>query len=395
MINSSLASRKLVKPKLLIMILNSKKQTILTRIAALFFSITTALAIVPINVGVALPLHNEDGDGRRAIEYYRGLILAAEEMKQEGIEVNFYAWNVHKDADVNIILQDPNAKKCDFFFGPMYTKQVPALQSFAEKNGAKVIIPFSISNDPAGKYGNVFQVYMEPPFARQEATKRFSEYFSNSQVVVVGCNDAEVSNGDFTSALRTQLAVKNIPVTLTSLTTKDELFAKAFNTQKPNVVVLNSSSNASLKEAFKKLETLAQAHPDIKFSLFGYTDWLTYTEAYSPFYHKFDTFIPTHSFFNPNAPATKVIMEKYKQTFNCEMLSQYNPRFGLMGYDHGRFFFRGFSKMGKDYKGVYANNDALQSRIHFAQVGRNGGMQNVGFKFIHFKKDNSVSEVSF
>lgn len=369
---------------------NFKKKAILSTLALMFFCLT-AFAAMPLNVGIALPLHIDDGDGKRAIEYYRGLILAAEELKNEGVEVNFYAWNFQKDANINIILQDPNAKKCDIFFGPMYTKQVPALQAFAAKQNAKLIIPFSISGDPSSNYGNVFQIYQEPQFTRTEYIKKFAEKFAGHQIVVVGCNDVDTSKGDFTSELRGLLAGKGQACTLTNLTTKDELFVKAFNPAKQNIVVLNSSSNASLKEAFKKLDSIKKLNPNIQFSLFGYTEWLTYANDYAPFYHRFNVYIPTHSFFNPNDSNTKSFIEKYKNTFSCEMLSQYNPRFGVMGYDHGRFFFRGFSKMGKDYKGVYANNDALQSRIHFGKVGQNGGMQNIGFMFIRYNTNQTIT----
>ena len=360
----------------------------------LLVNLTCALALVPLNVGIALPLHNEDGDGKRAVEYYRGLIMAAEELEKEGVQVNFFAWNFHKDSDINIILQDPNARKCDLFFGPMYTKQIPALQEFAEKYGAKVIIPFSINENPSGKYKNVFQVYIEPALARKNEIKQFCEYFKNYQVVVVGCNDEQTNKGDFTADLKREMTTNKVAYTMTNLTTADNLFAKAFNATKPNIVVLNSASNTAVKDAFKKLDALMKTNPKVKVSLFGYTEWLMYTNAYAEFFHRFDTYIHTHSYYNPQGSATKIFTEKYRAKFGCEMLD-YNPRFGIMGYDHGRFFFRGFSKMGNDYKGIYPNNDALQSRIHFAQVGQNGGMQNIGFKFIHFNRDRGIYEVAF
>ena len=53
-----------------------------------------------IRVGVMLPLHNDDGDGRRMVEYYRGLLLAFNQMKAEGINTDVHAWNVAKDADI-------------------------------------------------------------------------------------------------------------------------------------------------------------------------------------------------------------------------------------------------------------------------------------------------------
>ena len=36
-----------------------------------------------LKVGVMLPLHKIDGDGRRMLEYYRGLLLGIEDLKKQ------------------------------------------------------------------------------------------------------------------------------------------------------------------------------------------------------------------------------------------------------------------------------------------------------------------------
>ena len=53
-----------------------------------------------ISVGVMLPLHNVDGDGRRMIEYYRGILMACDQLKSEGFHIDIHSWNVPVDADV-------------------------------------------------------------------------------------------------------------------------------------------------------------------------------------------------------------------------------------------------------------------------------------------------------
>ena len=65
-----------------------------------------------IRMGVMLPLHNVDGDGRRMVEYYRGLLLACDQMKREGISVDVYAWNVDINADIRMTLLDKGADAC-------------------------------------------------------------------------------------------------------------------------------------------------------------------------------------------------------------------------------------------------------------------------------------------
>ena len=39
-------------------------------------------AVNAIRVGVMLPLHNQDGDGKRMVEYYRGILLGASSVEE-------------------------------------------------------------------------------------------------------------------------------------------------------------------------------------------------------------------------------------------------------------------------------------------------------------------------
>ena len=63
-----------------------------------------------VRVGIMLPLHNVDGDGNRMVEFYRGLLLAVDDLKKEGISVDIHAWNVNIDADIRQTL----TKSTDF-----------------------------------------------------------------------------------------------------------------------------------------------------------------------------------------------------------------------------------------------------------------------------------------
>lgn len=97
-----------------------------------------------VKVGVLLPLHNVDGDGRRMLEYYRGMLMACEDLKKEGISIDINAYNLPIDGDVYQTLSMSGLSKCNVIFGPLYTKQVKPIAEFAKQNGAKLVIPFSI-----------------------------------------------------------------------------------------------------------------------------------------------------------------------------------------------------------------------------------------------------------
>ena len=197
-----------------------------------------------IHVGIMLPLHNQDGDGKRMIEFYRGVLLALNEMKSEGITTDVHAWNVPKDADIRTTLLDPNASKLDLIFGPLYSDQVKPLADFCRAHGTKLVIPFSITGNEVENNPNIFQVYQTEESLNSKAIASFLERFQKSHhPVFINCNDANSQVGNFTSLLRKQLNILKIKYDLTSLKSSAADFAKHFDKTRPNVVVLNSEKS--------------------------------------------------------------------------------------------------------------------------------------------------------
>ncbi|MCD8292081.1 MAG: LysM peptidoglycan-binding domain-containing protein [Prevotella sp.] len=354
-------------------------------------TVTSAKAI---KVGVVLPLHNIDGDGRRMVEYYRGLLLACEDLKKEGISVEVNAYNTPIDSNVDNILAQSNLQNCDAIFGPLYTKQVKSLTSYVKNSDTKIVIPFSISGNDILSNQNIFQVYQKPDIFYNEVIRHFVYRFSNYNIVVIDCNDKTSDKGVFTFNLRKQLDDRKIACNVTNLNSSPEIFAKAFSAIKPNMVILNTGRSPELNQVISRLDGLMDANPNISISLFGYTEWLMYEKYDKAKFFKYDTYIPTSSYYNPVSSKVKLLEDKYRKWFNSDMMD-YLPRFAITGYDHGMFFLRGLNKDGKNFSGKEADKSFLQTSMHFMKVGSGGGYQNTGFMFVHYNKDTSISIISF
>ena len=115
-----------------------------------------------IRIGVMLPLHDINSDGRRMVEYYRGVLMACDSLKKLGISVNVHAWNTPEDKEISSVLRDPNAKRCDFIIGPLYSKQMAQLSDFVSQHDIKLVIPFSINASELTTNRNIFQIYQAP-----------------------------------------------------------------------------------------------------------------------------------------------------------------------------------------------------------------------------------------
>lgn len=348
-----------------------------------------------IRMGIMLPLHNVNNDGKRMIEYYRGLLMACDSMKKEGISVDIHAWNLPENGDVNTILEDPAAAKCDIIFGPLYSKFVTPMSEFSVKHQSLLVIPFSIHAPELLTNRNIFQIYQNPDDLSESTARRCAQWFKDYHPIIIDCGDATSTKGAFTSAYRRQLEIMDVKYNLTSLKSSNVDFAKAFVKDKPNLVILNTARSQDLIAVFGRLNEIREDAPGIQISMFGYTEWMMYLQYQSANFHKFNVYIPAPFFTNLESPVAERIQSLYRQNFHQDMMLAL-PRFAMTGFDHGVFFLRGLHKYGMAFDGAAGRfgYQPVQTPLKFERLA-NGGLQNRAFMFVHYKTDNTIETVNY
>lgn len=348
-----------------------------------------------IRLGVMLPLHNINGDGRRMTEYYRGVLMACDSLKKQGLSIDVHAWNTAEDGNINSILSDPAAAKCDLIIGPLYSKQMDALSAFITKHDIRLLIPFSINAPQLTTNRNIFQVYQSQNEQNEAIFAHFIERFKDYHTVVIDCNDSTSKKGPFTFGLRRQMEQRAMDVVVTNLKSSESNFSKAFSKTKPNVVILNTGRSQELGVAFSKINGLKTNNPEFDITMFGYTDWLLYTRTYLENFYKYNTYIPSVFYYNPLSPSTQRFERKYRQNFRGDMQNSL-PRFAITGFDHAYFFLKGLHKYGKAFNGAEGmfGFPPLQTPLKFERYG-NGGLRNRTMMFVHYRPDHTTETIKF
>ena len=349
-----------------------------------------------VKIGIMLPLHNVDGDGKRMVEYYRGFLMACETLKQRGISTDIHAWNVPIDADIRTTLLQEGASRCDIIFGPLYTKQVAPLAAFCKTYGIKMVIPFSINGDDVERNKEIFQVYQSPDDLNDAAIKAFLNRFPNVHPIFVDCNDSTSRKGAFTFGLRKELERRKITYSITNVNTEVDQFAKAFVPSRQNVIVLNSGRSPQLTTVLNKLDAFNAKYPGAVISLFGYTEWLMYAKYNLDRFYKYDTYIPSTFYYNAHATRTVELERAYNNWFHQPMMASAMPRFALMGYDHAMFFVQGIKKYGKNFTGERSqvSYQPVQTPLHFTKTSK-GGYKNTNFQLIHYTFNHQIESVNY
>lgn len=348
-----------------------------------------------IRVGIMLPLHKQNGDGRRMVEYYRGVLMACDSLKANGISTDIRAWNVAEDTDIRQILRDPQAATCDLIIGPLYDKHIKALSDFAKTRNIRVLIPFSTKSTEVYDNGNLFQVYQNGNAQNEAFVFRFYQRFKDCHPVIIDCNDTTSTKSGFTGSLRRKLEQEGVVYSITNLRSSEAMFQKCFSATKRNVVILNTSRSSELSVAFAKLNGMMLNNPNLQISMFGYPEWLQYVRSHLENFYKFDTYVPSTYYLNPLSPRSERIRQKYRWNFHQDM-QNYPQRFAVTGFDHAFFFIKGMHLYGSRFTGAsgMVGYSPIQTPLHFERIG-NGGMLNRSLLFVHYQKNHRIETITF
>lgn len=351
-------------------------------LSALMMPLHAAAQVImqnPINVGIMLPLHNINGDGRRMLEYYRGFLMAVEKLKNDGININLHTWNVPEDADIRTTLLQDGANTCNIIFGPLYTKQVKQLGDFCRAYNIKMVIPFSINGNEVDYNPMIYQIYQSKEAFQSATIQQITDHFNNCHPVFIDCNDTTSNKGAFTYGLRKALEQRGIQYNITNLNSPDDVFVKSFSLSQPNLVILNTARSPELTATMNKLDRLQQTNRNVQITLFGYTEWLMYAHLNKERFARYNAFVPTHFYYNEAFAATKEFEQKYRWRFHQDLMIA-QPRFAITGYDHAMFFLSG-------------NSQWIQTPLKFIKQP-NGGYRNNTLMLIHYKTDGGIEAIT-
>lgn len=348
-----------------------------------------------LRVGVMLPLHDVNGDGRRMTEYYRGILMACDDLKRSGYSIDVRAWNVPVDADIRKTLIEQGANDRDIIFGPLYTNQVAPLADFCKAYDTKLVIPFSISGDDVERNNHIYQVYQSPEVLNDKAINVFLERFTNVHPVFIDCNDTTSRKGNFTFGLRKKLEARGIKYSITNVKSNVAVLAKAFDRTKQNVVILNTGRSPQLNEVLAKLDALTSTYPGLVISLYGYNEWLMYAPYDLDKFFKYDTYVPSNYYVNESSAKTIDLQREYKRYFGKDMMYAL-PRFALTGYDQAMFFLEGLKQKGQSFDGLRGQSSyqPVQTPLKFVKT-KKGGFRNDNFQLIHYTYNRNIESIAY
>lgn len=354
-----------------------------------------------IRLAVILPLVGNGVEFDRSVEFYRGLLMGVEELKQAGVNVVVSVYN-EPAPDVSIASQmlQVVGQNPDVIVGPLYPTHFTDVTAVSAKK-VKVVVPFSSKVPQVDYRPEVYVLNTPAVYENALALDLFMTNFKKQTHVILLHGQAG-NKRNFSEELQRRLSSAGYDIVSlpTSASTQQMTAALLGKKQGEYIIVPDDASEATMKQMLTKTADLQHALSGAQISLLGYESWLPYAEgSMREQIHAANTYILTPNYYYPYTTASKAFYDKYRKWFKADFVSS-KPRMAPLGYDFARGFLGSMATYGYDFstqspqKGSVAAQPKLQSEPRFITVGGNGGYVSRSMWLVRFKRDMSIVKIS-
>ena len=121
------------------------------------------------------------------IDFYYGLLVAQEKLREEGIKTNLYLYDTEKDEQkISNILKNPTLQNADLIIGPMFPKDTPLVLDFAMANNIVLVNPLTSNADVLKKYTHAYLTEPSSEIMGSKAAKYAFNNFSDTTIIYFG-----------------------------------------------------------------------------------------------------------------------------------------------------------------------------------------------------------------
>ncbi|MDR1098686.1 MAG: LysM peptidoglycan-binding domain-containing protein [Tannerella sp.] len=334
-------------------------------------------------------------------EFYEGMLLAVDSLRNMGYATELF---VHDTGDGTATLQkilkteSQTLKEVNLIIGGVSNEQIKLIADFAKTNKIKYVIPFTPRNDEVLDNAYIFQINTPQNYLYANASYVGANLFAKYNIIFLDTKDKD-DQTDFINEFKRDLKERNISYKDVVYDAKNfqETITGQLSTAKPNVIMPISRSLEALTKIKTVLRMIAEKQPEYVLNLFGYPIWQTYSKDCLDDFHALDTYIYSHFYADNLNPNVKAFYDNYKNWYSKNPASNMYPKYAMLGFDIGMFFFDALQKYGANFENNLSeiSYKSLQTGFNFERVNNWGGFINTNIYIIHYNKDYTITRSDF
>jgi len=329
------------------------------------------------------------------IEFYEGLLLAIDSLKQTGLSINLHVYDTQNDTSrIQEILSFPELSYSDLIIGPIYNHEVKLVSEFSKRNGIKMISPLIDNLNLVNENPYLFQV--NPSYNSQiDEFARFVSTFSDKNIVLVHNGDSlaysnvQMVKEKIFSNLSEDTIINNIQFKEVVFVDSIFVLEHALSEELENVFIIPSNEEAFVTNVVTKLNTLKTFGSHVR--VVGLSRWQRFRNIDPEYYFNLDLCIASPFFIDYHHDDVKKFVLKYRDTYHTEP-----DQMAIHAYDVGMYFLSALMNYGKDFEQCIYNHrvDLLQAEYRFVKWYRSSGFENVHVDIIKYYEGYNIFRIN-
>lgn len=329
------------------------------------------------------------------IEFYEGLMIAIDTLKQQGLSINLHVYDTRNDTTrIKEILSFPEFLNTDLIIGPVFNHEVKFVSEFSKANQIKLVSPLVDNLSLVDNNPYLFQVY--PSYNAQiDEFARFVSGFGDKNIVLV-------HNGDSLGYANVQMVKDKIFNNLSKDTIVDNIQFKevvyldsinvlehALSKELENIFIIPSNEEAFVTNVITQLNTLKTFGHQIR--VVGLSRWQRFSNIDPEYYFNLELCIATPFFIDYHKKDVKDFTLKYRDLFNTEP-----SQMAIHAYDIGIYFLSAMMQYGTNFDQCIGNLniDLLQANYRFVKWYESSGFENVDVDIIKYYNGYNVLRIN-
>ena len=352
-----------------------------------------------ITAALILPFSLDDSAStmqKQMIEFYQGMLLALDKLKDEDVSVNLKVFDSQADGtSLQPLIESGKLDDADIIFGPRWTNQITEMARWSTAHQVPLVLPMNAGADDVFNNPYVFQLNTPQSYFNQEIYNHFLEQFPNPNVIIMDAD--EFRRNEFIDGLKTVMADHGITYSTLDIDTAYQELMDTLAPDKQNIMIINSSSSGPLNTLLPVLQLITRTKaPEIETHLFGYPEYQIYAQDHLDELYEVDTWFYSWFYTNNMLKESVDFNALFRRSFSRQMLVSY-PSFASYGYDTGYYFLKGIATYGKDFENHLneIKTDPVQMGFKFERVNNWGGFINRKVFFVHFSNEYKVEKIDF
>ncbi len=333
---------------------------------------STNSTITPINsnktldIALLLPLILKETDATKAqrknqfvIDYYYGLLVAQEKLREEGIETRLYLYDTEKDENkIRAILKNPTLQNTDLIIGPMFPKDTPPVVEFAMKNGISLVNPLTNNAEAIKKYENAYLTEPSSETMGSKAADYVIKNFSDTTLVYFGNQRQDsvlaVNFMNKFKALGGKVPIfKNISTFKNAFKLVSGDLAKYVGQQTKNSIFVAAADQTLAVNLLSGIQS-----NNLPVHIITTQDWLDFTQITYEQLEQSHVHFLFNSYLDYYLPVTRAFDTKYIDKSNM-----IPSRFSYAGHDALYYFVKMLRKYGKNIQSGVSQNEKIDGLL--------------------------------